>query len=301
VWRTLRRRRTRSIALLLGTGVFVGWVATTSLSRGIGAAIPRGAVAAVVPKVQPSSPPISSPTTAALGVGAAPRPAPVAEVLPPPVPELPPLPSSRTRAAESAEPAVRAPSAAVDASARRESSRAIGTPEHGPFDAVIARARRLADERRYGDAEKIIDSALTSAPRLGELYALRARVRAVRGDIRDAWTDIEMAARTGGRWDVLALETGLRAQRDGRSAARAYLADDVKAALVPRRMLEPARAFGLARALVAAGDRTTALAVLGQTRSPDPTAGPLFDDPDLAPLARDPRFQALRRRVVGAR
>lgn len=196
---------------------------------------------------------------------------------------------------------VREPTARSDAPARPGPPSKVVAPEPGPFDDVIARARRLAEERRYSDAERIIDSALISAPRLGELYALRARVRAVRGDIRDAWTDVEMAARTGRRWEVLALETGLRAQRDGRSAAREYLAEDVKAALVPRRMLEPARAFGLARALVAAGDKSTALTVLGQTRSPDPTAGPLFDDPAFAALARDPRFQALRRRVVGER
>ncbi|MEO7965460.1 MAG: serine/threonine-protein kinase [Gemmatimonadaceae bacterium] len=182
-----------------------------------------------------------------------------------------------------------------------EASGDVENPELAAFDSAVRKTQRFVGAKRLFDAERVVDSALVRLPRRGALYALRARIRAMRRDYRNAWVDVELANRTDGRYGVMALQTALLIDRDGRAAARASLSDEVRRALTPRRMLDPERAFGLARALVVVADTATALTVLEQTTAPDPTAAPRFADPALAPLAQDPRFVALRRKVLGDR
>jgi hypothetical protein len=308
LWRALRRQRTLRLTAFVALGFLGGWVATNAMSRRVRATAPGIAPVRADSVPRPTAATSASSLDQGLAVGETRSRAAVAEALPTPSATFPVVPPARaasdgagprasgTLASDSPASNTRTPRPAAPAG---EVARVVPTPA----ETLLRRAQGLAEARRFGEAERVIGLALASTPRGegGAFYALRARMRAVRGEIRDAWTDVEMAARTGARWEVLALETALRAQRDGRSVARARLTEDVTAALTPRRMLEPDRAFGLARALMVAGDERTALAVLQQTRAPDPTAAPLFDDPTFAPLAKDPRFAALRRRVHGSR
>jgi hypothetical protein len=100
----------------------------------------------------------------------------------------------------------------------------------------------------------VVDSALTIDALSGAAYGLRARLRIRRGDVRDAWTDIELAARTGARWEALALTTMLKARELGAAAARERLTGELRDALVPVRMLDAERAVALAVALAQVGD-----------------------------------------------
>lgn len=184
----------------------------------------------------------------------------------------------------------------------RMASGEVENPERALYDETVQRSQRLLSQRAYAEAEAVVDSALAEFPHKGALYAVRAHIRASRKKFRDALSDIETATREGGKWNVLALDMRLRLESEGRDAARASLSRDVQAVFEGEpHMIEADRAFGLARALVVVGDTATALAVLAQTTAPDPTAAPRFDDAALAPLARDPRFLDIRRRVLGAR
>ncbi len=190
----------------------------------------------------------------------------------------------------------------IDGAPPRVASGEVENTERRLFEETVRRSHRLVRKSEFSQAELLVDSALTEFPHKGALYALRAHIRASRKKFRDALADIETATREGGKWDVLALDMRLRLQSEGRAAARASLSREVQAVFEGEpHMIEPDRAFGLARALVVVGDTTTALAVLAQTTAPDPNAGPRFEDAALAPLARDPRFVEIRRRVLGSR
>ena len=163
--------------------------------------------------------------------------------------------------------------------------------------ALATRARSLVYAGDRADVATLVDSALVLDPRSGSAYALRARLRIASGDVRDAWTDIEMAARTGARWESLALSTMLWARDAGPRTATRRLTGELRDALTPRRLLDADRAVGLAGGLAQAGDTTTALTLLEQADPSDPALAPLLRDPLLRPLHRSARFQRVQARA----
>ncbi len=163
--------------------------------------------------------------------------------------------------------------------------------------ALANQARGLVYAGERSRVSALIDAALVLDPRNGSAYALRARLRTAEGEVRDAWTDVEMAARTGARWESLALSTMLRVREEGTGAAARRLTGEVRAALTPRRPLDAERAVGLAAALAQVGDTATALTILEQGNRDAPGMRTLLMDPLLHPLRRSARFDAVRRDV----
>ena len=159
------------------------------------------------------------------------------------------------------------------------------------------RARVLVFAGDTAQAAPMVDSALVLDARNGDAYILRARLRIARGDVRDAWTDIELAARTGNQWEALALSTMLNARESGAAIARERIGKALRSALVPRRPLEPRRAVGLATALVMTGDTSTALTILELSQR-DRRLPMLLADPLLAQLLSSDRFARVRQRSV---
>lgn len=106
-----------------------------------------------------------------------------------------------------------------------------------------------------------------------------------------------MAARTGARWESLALSTMLWARDAGPRTATRRLTGELRDALTPRRLLDADRAVGLAGGLAQAGDTTTAMTLLEQADPSDPALAPLLRDPLLRPLHRSARFQRVQARA----
>lgn len=188
------------------------------------------------------------------------------------------------------------PSATVAASRAREAG-STSLDKRAAAYALANQARVLVFAGERSRVPALVDSALALDPRSGASYALRARLRIAAGEVRDAWTDIEMAARTGARWESLALSTMLWAREQGARMAGRRLSGDVRDALVPRRVLEAERAVGLAAALAQSGDTATALTLLERANPSDPGLRALLLDPLLQPLQRSARFRDLRTRA----
>jgi hypothetical protein len=159
---------------------------------------------------------------------------------------------------------------------------------------VSVRERALVFAGDSGKAAPMVDSALALDARNGNAYILRARLRIARGDVREAWTDIELAARTGNQWEALALSTMLNARQSGARVAREQIEKPLRAALTPRQKLDPARAVGLAAALVATGDTSTALTML-ELAAKDRRLPMLLADPLFTQLRSSSRFDRLLR------
>jgi hypothetical protein len=119
-------------------------------------------------------------------------------------------------------------------------------------------------------------------------------LRQARGSLREARSDLELAARMGRQWEALSMSTVLTARSSGRAAARARLQGAVRSALSPRRTLGPDHAVGLAGALVAVGDRATALTLLERAEK-NGRLRALLADPLLNPVRSSPRFRRLER------
>ncbi len=175
-----------------------------------------------------------------------------------------------------------------------------------PDSAASAMSRTLTREARHivdarGSvlrASSLIDSALTLTPRSGASYVVRARIRISRRQMRDAWSDIELAARTGARFEALALATQLRTQEMGGEYAYSYLLSELRDALTPRRTLDAERAVWLAAALAQTGDTAVALTILEQANVRDARMHELLADPLLDPIRRSERFDRVMRRTL---
>lgn len=167
--------------------------------------------------------------------------------------------------------------------------------------ALVNRARVLAYAGYADRATRIVDSALAVDALSGAGYGVRARLKIRDGAVRDAWTDIELASRTGAKWEALALTTMLKARELGAAEARARLTPELRAALIPRRALEAERAVALAVALAQVGDTATALTLLERANSGDSRMASLLTDPLLAPLHASGRFAELVKRATGNR
>jgi predicted Ser/Thr protein kinase len=163
--------------------------------------------------------------------------------------------------------------------------------------ALSVRARTLAYGGNSARASVVVDSALAVDALSGAAYALRARLRISEGDVRDAWTDIELAARTGARWEALALSTILKARELGPGAARASLRGELRDALVPQRMLDAERAIALAVALAQVGDTATALTMIERASPMDSRLSQLLADPLLAPIQKSERYRDVLQRA----
>ncbi len=148
---------------------------------------------------------------------------------------------------------------------------------------------------RWWEGLRLVESALKSDPGSGAAYAIRARLRVRIGDRSAAWSDVELARRNGARWEALLLSTILIARDRSTEEARELLQPYVAESLSPGRTLEADRAVSLAAALVQLGDSFTALRLLEKASTTDARLAPLLNDPLLAPLRTNARFQ----RVLG--
>ena len=185
-----------------------------------------------------------------------------------------------------------------DTAARSTSSAVTLLDRRADAYALAARARVLAYAGQEDRARHMVDSALSVDALSGSAYSVRARLRIRTGDVRDAWTDIELASRTGARWEALALTTMLKARELGAAEARARLTPELRAALIPQRLLDPERAVALAVALAQVGDTATALTMLERAPAGDSRLTQLLSDPLLAPLRSSRRFAQLLRKTT---
>lgn len=209
------------------------------------------------------------------------------------------LPAARALpSAARAEPRVRR-SSMLPAAPATASTATLNAVLTSPMATVTLadRARALVFSGDSEQAAPMVDSALALDARNGDAYSLRARLRIARGDVREAWTDIELAARTGNQWEALALSTMLNARESGTAVARERIEKALRAALVPRRALDPERAVGLAAALVMTGDTSTALTLL-ELSERDRRLPVLLADPLLGQLRSSGRFDRVLRRNV---
>lgn len=186
------------------------------------------------------------------------------------------------------------------AAALTSRSTSIDSPELRTDALALATKARQLVASRAAEAltSRLVDSALVLDPTSGAAFLVRARLQVARGRVRDAWTDIELGARTGAEWEALALATALRVRESGRTAAIHALAPTVNVALTPRRRLHAARAAWLAAALAQTGDSSTALTMLEQADTSDSQLVALLSDPLLAPLRGSARFKEVVRRVA---
>jgi hypothetical protein len=90
----------------------------------------------------------------------------------------------------------------------------------------------------------------------------------------------------------------LKARELGAAAARARLTPELRAALIPQRLLDPDRAVALAVALAQVGDTATALTMLERASTGDSRLTQLLSDPLLAPLRSSSRFAQLLRKTT---
>ena len=164
--------------------------------------------------------------------------------------------------------------------------------------AEATRARDLVYAARWWEGLRLVESALKSDPGSGAAYAIRARLRVRIGDRSAAWSDVELARRNGARWEALLLSTILIARDRSTEEARELLQPYVAESLSPGRTLEADRAVSLAAALVQLGDSFTALRLLEKASTTDARLAPLLNDPLLAPLRTNARFQRVLRRAT---
>ena len=292
-----RAPRWRSVASI-GLGVVAGGMLMLVVSRSLGVFAPREsppASPAVVARAESSdltaapapAPPVSRPTADA---GPARRDGASALQLPTPATAAP---TSAVSTAKS-EPAV------VTVSRPLEQPLQIDTTLERRAEAfsLVSRARVLAYAGYADRATRVVDSALAVDALSGAAYGVRARLRIRSGAVRDAWTDIELASRTGAKWEALALTTMLKARELGAAEARARLTPELRDALVPQRSLEAERAVALAVALAQVGDTATALTLLERANSGDSRLAQLLTDPLLAPLHSSGRFAQLLKRAT---
>lgn len=151
-------------------------------------------------------------------------------------------------------------------------------------------ARMLTRERRYGEARRLLDSAVAVDPEFPAAYPARARLRLLDGDTAGALADAQTAARLTPSVPVPFLVVVL---------ARG---DTARAAVALRDMLATTdSAFprtatygpGFAAALLALGRRDDAVAVLERITFRDYQLYGELQYPEFDPLREDPRFQRI--------
>jgi TolB-like protein len=151
-------------------------------------------------------------------------------------------------------------------------------------------ARMLTHERRYGEARRLLDSAVAVDPEFPAAYPARARLRLLEGDTAGALADAQTAARLTPSVPVPFLVVVLARSDTARAAAalRDMLATTDSAF---RRTAKYGPGF--AAALLALGRRDDATALLERITFRDYELYGELQNPEFDPLRDDPRFRRI--------
>lgn len=183
-----------------------------------------------------------------------------------------------------------------DEAARVMFQRALGLAPRSA-SVLFDLARLEFTERRFENACVLLDRAVAADPLWAPPYALRARTRLRRDQIRSAWADAETAGRLG--WPLWGQAVGAVVDARARDTTSARARTKQLLQAYTRRGSDPAEWQGpyLAIALSAAGQRTKALDLLSQVSPRGAMFWTALRDPDFAAIASSPRFRSLQARA----
>ena len=151
-------------------------------------------------------------------------------------------------------------------------------------------ARMLTHERRFGEARRLLDSAVAVDPEFPAAYPARARLRLLDGDTAGALADVQTAARLSPTVPVPFLVVVL-ARSDTARAAVALR--DMLASTDSAFLCTATYGPGFAAALLALGRRDHALALLERITFRDYQLYGELQTPEFDPLRDDPRFRRI--------
>jgi serine/threonine-protein kinase len=151
-------------------------------------------------------------------------------------------------------------------------------------------ARMLTRERRYGEARRLLDSAVAVDPEFPNAYPARARLRLLVGDTAGALADVRTAARLTPSVPVPFLVV-VQARSDTARAAAALR--DILASTDSAYLRTATYGPGFAAALLALGRHEDAIALLERITFRDYQLYGELQNPEFDPLRDDPRFQRL--------
>ena len=151
-------------------------------------------------------------------------------------------------------------------------------------------ARMLTRARRYGEARRLLDSAVAVDPEFPNAYPARARLRLLEGDTAGALADAQTAARLTPSVPVPFLVVVLARSDTARAAAALR---DMLATTDSAFQRTATYGPGFAAALLALGRRDDAIAVLERITFRDYQLYGELQNPEFDPLRDDPRFQRI--------
>jgi len=151
-------------------------------------------------------------------------------------------------------------------------------------------ARVSTRERRYGEARRLLDSAVAVDPEFPNAYPARARLRLLDGDVVGALADVQAAARLSPTVPVPFLVVVLARSDTARAAAALR---DMLATTDTAYLRTGTYGPAFAAALLALGRRDDALALLERITRRDYQLYGELQNPEFDPVRDDPRFQRI--------
>jgi TolB-like protein len=151
-------------------------------------------------------------------------------------------------------------------------------------------ARMLTRSRRYGEARRLLDSAVVVDPEFPAAYPARARLRLLAGDTAGALADVQTAVRLTPSVPVPFLVVVLARSDTARAAAALR---DLLAATDPAYLRTATYGPGFAAAQLALGRPDSAIALLERITFRDYQLYGELQNPEFDPLRDDARFRRI--------